>query len=262
MKLCRALGLEEARLVSLCGAGGKTSLMFALAREFAAAGDRVLITTTTKIATDEAAGPWPVIAAADAEAVLELARGAAADVIIAYDEETSGGTRLKGFSPETVDALHRAAYFDRILVEADGSARRPLKAPAPHEPVIPPATDAVVMVAGLIGLDLPLAEANLFRPEIWAALTGAVAGAPVSAESLARIIVHPQGSGKGIPSRAARILFLNRADDWHRLAQARHVIKLLSAAPRGRPDRAVAGWLLPEPEIAEMVVFRGRQSGA
>ena len=56
--LTGALGLERARLVSLCGAGGKTTLMFALAREWVGAGERVLITTTTKIARDEAAGPW------------------------------------------------------------------------------------------------------------------------------------------------------------------------------------------------------------
>ena len=40
--LIDALGLVSARLISLVGAGGKTNLMFALAREFAAVGERVL----------------------------------------------------------------------------------------------------------------------------------------------------------------------------------------------------------------------------
>ena len=47
--LIDALELVSARLISLVGAGGKTNLMFGLAREFAAAGERVLVTTTTKI---------------------------------------------------------------------------------------------------------------------------------------------------------------------------------------------------------------------
>ena len=41
--------MENGGVVSLVGSGGKTTLMFHLAREFASAGDSVLTTTTTKI---------------------------------------------------------------------------------------------------------------------------------------------------------------------------------------------------------------------
>ena len=71
--LIGALGLEHSRLISLCGAGGKTTPMFSLAREFVAAGERVLITTTTKIARDAADG-LPSFAATAPEQVLEHAR--------------------------------------------------------------------------------------------------------------------------------------------------------------------------------------------
>jgi probable selenium-dependent hydroxylase accessory protein YqeC len=41
--------LTEGGVVSIVGAGGKTSLMFRIARELSQAGESVLTTTTTKI---------------------------------------------------------------------------------------------------------------------------------------------------------------------------------------------------------------------
>ncbi|MCX7143370.1 MAG: selenium cofactor biosynthesis protein YqeC [Proteobacteria bacterium] len=189
--LIRAFGLEQSRLISLCGAGGKTTLMFALAREFIAAGARVLVTTTTKIARDEADG-WSSFNAASMERVLRTARRLLpergpqrAGALIAYSAVSVDGRRLIGFTPGLVDELAQSGRFDRILVEADGSARKPLKAPAAHEPVIPASTHALIIVAGINGLGLPLREDNLFRADIWSQLSGLALGASVTAESLA-----------------------------------------------------------------------------
>ena len=68
--LTRALGLGEARLIAICGAGGKTSLMAALVRELSARGERVLATTTTKMAIEEAEGPWRACEASGADDLL------------------------------------------------------------------------------------------------------------------------------------------------------------------------------------------------
>lgn len=262
MMLVHALGLEKARLVSICGAGGKTTLMLAVAREFLSAGERVLLTTTTKIAKEEAAGPWPVFATAGAEQILENTRRAwqkqgrgRAGAVIAFSRESGDRKKLIGFSPEIVDRLKDDAYFDRILVEADGSAGKPLKAPASHEPVIPSATDVLVIVAGLNGLGLPLDEENLFRPHIWAKLTGIALGSRVSADSLVQVVMHEDGLAKGCPEHAAKTLFLNRADNPQRLSQAKLVVQSLAAVPGRKPDRAVSGCLLPKPEITDVVFF-------
>jgi len=47
--LTDSLGLQEREVISLVGAGGKTTLMFRLARELLLAGRKVVTTTTTKI---------------------------------------------------------------------------------------------------------------------------------------------------------------------------------------------------------------------
>lgn len=258
MTLTDALGLAGARMVSLVGAGGKTSLMFALAREGVAAGERVLVSTTTKIASDEAVGPWPAFAAADAPAILRHARarlGADGGAVIAYSGEIGDGLRLAGFGPPVFHELLHDGYFRRMVIEADGAARKPLKAAADYEPVVPAESDALIMVAGLNGLGRPLDEANLFRPEIWARLTGQAPGAPVSARALARMAVIEDGLAKGCPPRARRILFLNRAHTPERQAEARLIAQLIAAAPGRKPHCLAYGWLLPAPEIIEVIGF-------
>ena len=53
MKLHKAFNVARGDVVSLIGAGGKTSTMVALAHELADEGWRVLVTTTTRIGEDQ-----------------------------------------------------------------------------------------------------------------------------------------------------------------------------------------------------------------
>jgi probable selenium-dependent hydroxylase accessory protein YqeC len=261
--LIRSLGLEQARLIALCGAGGKTTLMFALAREFTAAGERVLVTTTTKLAHDEAQGRLS-FAATGAEQLLTHARRLLpengpqrAGEVIAYSAVSEDGCKLIGFAPELVDALAQSGRFDRILVEADGSARKPLKAPAAHEPVIPAATQALIIVAGTSGFGQLLGEDKVFRAHIWSSLSGLALGVPVSAASLARTLLHPDGLARGCPAGARAILFLNQADTPERRAEASRVAGFLAAAAANPIERAVIACLLPQPDVAEIVLLQG-----
>ncbi len=245
--LIDGLGLTEAQLIALTGAGGKTSLMFALTREFEAAGERVLVSTTTKIATEEACGPWPSFSAGSATEIISQA--GTAPVVIAYHHEQANDQRLVGFEPEIIDEVKRDGPFDRILVEADGSARRPLKAPAAHEPVVPVSSDTVITVVGLNGIGQPLNSDNFFRPEIWQNLTDDTIDQPITAKAIAQAYQHPDGLSKGSPASATKILFLNQADTPDRLAAARDILQHLAGSTEGQPDRAVYGKLLPTAEI-------------
>jgi probable selenium-dependent hydroxylase accessory protein YqeC len=155
LTLLASLGLGPARVIAICGAGGKSSLMFALAGEFADAGERVLMTTTTRLALEQVRGRWPGVMAADANAIAATV-GTRPEPVIAYRGVDEPRGKALGYAPEVIDHLAERGPFTRILVEADGSARRPLKAPADHEPVFPARTDAVVIVAGATGLGRPL----------------------------------------------------------------------------------------------------------
>ncbi|MBT7954893.1 MAG: putative selenium-dependent hydroxylase accessory protein YqeC, partial [Rhodospirillaceae bacterium] len=152
--------------------------------------------------------------------------------------------------PKIIDQVKHNGPFDRILVEADGSARRPLKAPAAHEPVVPSGSDAMIIVAGLNGIGQPLDSDHLFRPEIWQQLTDDKAGKPITARAIAQALQHPEGLVKGCPPGAAKILFLNQADTPDRLEAARDILQQLASTKDGQPDRAAYGTLLPSPAIA------------
>ena len=260
--LIRALGLEHARLVSFCGAGGKTTLMFALAREMAARGERILICTTTKLARSEGEGPWRSFAASGVDEVLGNARrlGAQASpgAVLCYSALTVDGTKLLGHPPEMIDRLKEAPELDRVLVEADGSRKKPLKAPGADEPVVPLASDAVLVVAGLNGLGLPLADENVFRSAVWAALSGTGGGDPVSAESFAQVAVHEAGLAKGCPAGARRTLVLNQAHGLERRLLAERIVQLIAQSPSNPFDRITSGCLRSVPEMRGWDMVRRR----
>lgn len=254
--LVEALDLGKARLVALCGGGGKTSLMFALGEEWRRAGERVLLTTTTHIAAAQAEGRelWND---SNARTLLARARRSDASLVVATAGPAENPQKLRGLEPAQVDALAHAAIFGRIVVEADGSKHRPLKAPAAHEPVFPEATDAVVMIAGLAGIGRALADDTVFRLERWSRITATQPGDLITPLAVAQIVMHEQGLARGAPANAMRALLLNQADDDERVARAGEVYASLARLPGRRPDRVVIARLLPVPQVMRALEFRG-----
>ena len=211
--LAVCLGLAGRELVSLVGAGGKTSLMFQLAQELSLAGQRVITTTTTHIwQPDEE----EVLIEAGPERLLQrLGSGLVPGerICLAADQkEEDGRLKLVGLSPEAVGRLWDEGAAEYILVEADGARGLPLKAPRDHEPVIPDQATVVVGLVGLSALGRPLDEEHVFAARRLAGLTGARPGQRVDPQVAAQLIGHPAGLFKGTPSQASRVLFLNQSD--------------------------------------------------
>lgn len=115
------------------------------------------------------------------------------------------------------DSLHQVlslADEKRIplLIEADGSRRHPVKAPAEHEPPIPNLVEAVVVVTGFSALGKPCTSEWVHRPEIYSRLSGLEIGQPITIQAMQRVLCHPLGGLKNIPPQAQRIALLNQAD--------------------------------------------------
>ena len=117
---------------------------------------------------------------------------------------TEGG---KLAEPSFADWMTLADY---TLVEADGSKGLPLKAHAPHEPVIPPQSNQTILVLGAEGLGRTVAQAA-HRPALYARLAGAEEGSAVTPALAARML-----RAEGLHDR----VFVNQADDWERWADA------------------------------------------
>jgi probable selenium-dependent hydroxylase accessory protein YqeC len=122
--------------------------------------------------------------------------------------EADAPGKVKGIHPSWVPALKQS--WDFILVEADGSRRLPVKAPAVYEPVIPPGTDLVVGVIGLDCLGRSMDGETVHRPELFARVTGCAPGTPIVWKHLAELIRHPEGLFQG--AVGFRVVLLNKAD--------------------------------------------------
>ena len=122
-------------VTALIGGGGKTTLLYTLTEELRKKGT-VLLCTSTHIMTQ-----YEVLERAG-EAEISAALSAHGAVCVG---EPSAEGKL-GPPSLSFDALARLA--DYVLVEADGSRRLPLKAHAPHEPVIPPQSNQTILHVG------------------------------------------------------------------------------------------------------------------
>ena len=105
-----------------------------------------------------------------------------------------------------------------MLVEADGSAGRPLKAHLAHEPVVPENAGQTIAVVGLSGFGKPICEAA-HRPGRFAALAGAAVTDEATPEMAARVL-----KAEALHTR----VLLNQADTPERIEAAKRLIKLLN----------------------------------
>jgi probable selenium-dependent hydroxylase accessory protein YqeC len=251
-RLPGALLLEGGGVVSLVGAGGKTSLMYRLAAELAGGGQTVLTTTTTHIYPPAAAQCAVCILAPTADQVLAAAAGRLAEHrhITAAAGRVDASGKLLGLAPAEIDRLRTARVFDWIIVEADGAAGRPLKAPGGREPVIPACTGWVVGLIGLAALGRPLTEQWVFRPEFFARITGLALGAAVTAEAVAALFAHAHGLLKGAPALSRGLAFMNQADTPERRAAGDRIAALIKRAGGSRLRRAIVGQVLGEPPVS------------
>ena len=158
--LAEILGVRKG-VTAVIGGGGKTTLLRTLGEELARSGARVILATTTKFA--EALGRAPIVCAA------------------------APWWESGKLAASPVPMVRLTALADYVLVEADGSAGLPLKAHAPHEPVIPAEAARTILVVGASGFGRPIREAA-HRPERYAQLAGCDIETAVTPEIAARVL--------------------------------------------------------------------------
>ena len=228
-----ALRVGAGDVITLTGGGGKTTLMFRLAYELTAANLKVVTTMTTKIFVGQMKRAPAHLLLEDETSLL----AALPEALARHGHVLVGGRigadreKVEGVPPEIVDRIARAGIADALIVEADGSRRLPFKAPAAHEPVVPSSTTILVPLVGLDIIGRPLDAAHTHRPELIAALAAAELGAPITTETVAAAVAHPQGGAKGLPPAARLIPLLNKADMTGAAAEGRRIARHLLAHP-------------------------------
>lgn len=144
-------------IVSVVGAGGKTSYIKQMAKQYAAKGYKVFVTTSTKMYVEK-----NMVLSGNVEEILTHLEEygtvmAGLPIFDEYMEETDKRQKFQSLPGETFQII--CSHADVVLVEADGSKHLPLKYPNDGEPVIYEDTDEIVIVCGMHALGKTVKEA-------------------------------------------------------------------------------------------------------
>ncbi len=224
-------------LISLVGAGGKTTTMFALAQALKSLNKRVLVTTTTNIFYPEKDQYDAVIVNDAPEA--ELFHAVAGGTVTVLGGVVVNDRKLAGVDKAYIERLHSQGDFDCILVECDGAKRKPIKAPAHYEPVVPDTTTGTIGIIGLDAVGQPIDEEHVHRAEIFSGAVGRRLGELLDVEAVVELILSPQGLFKGVPEASLRSVLLNKADTAERKAYAAAIVRELRQRPGVHLDRCI-----------------------
>ena len=241
--------------VAIVGAGGKTTLMYRLAAEIAAEAARtnraILITSTTKIFWPETEEAEAVILTDDLEeAQSRIRRTARKDLRIVLAAGSHADPRyetkkLDGIPPDWADPLLEMEEVGWLLVEADGSQRRPVKAPGDGEPVWPNPVDWAVGVLGLSALGRPNHRDRVFRPDRVTRVTETPEGAALDLSAYLALMANPDGIFRGAPKESHLIGFLNQTDACDQVVDHEAIGYILNdKIDAGRMETIFSGSLL------------------
>lgn len=206
---------ETGHIVSLVGGGGKTTLMYFMAKTCAKEGKKVLVTTTTHIFM-----PARECYAASEEEVRAL-WAAGKFAVIGTPVPEKGKLKM----PDEMLLKRMLDEADVAFIEADGSKRCPIKVPRAGEPVFIPQSDLVIAVMGLSAIGKPLHEC-CFGLAGAAQLLDVAADHVLTEQDAAKILSSELGGRKDIGRRKFCVV-LNQCDD----------------GPRRRSADMIAAWL-------------------
>lgn len=226
LSLAQALRADSSACIAFVGAGGKTTALFQLARQLPSP---IIITATSHLGTWQFAQADHHIITESPAQVEQLEHGLHGVILVTGALD---GDRSKPVHEELLNWLFEfCGYHDiSLLIEADGSRQKPLKAWAEDEPPIPGFVRQVVQVVGLTGLGKFLNEENVHRPEIFATLSGLNVGDTITSNALQLVLTGASGGLKNIPAAAGRVVLLNQADTDELQAIAHGLAQLLLSA--------------------------------
>lgn len=209
---------EVSPVLSITGAGGKTTTALRLACEYKNVGNPAVVTTSTHLAIWDQ--PWFLLE--ESMEKLQQIRKRYGQVWVGI----SMGKRQKMKAVSETFFKKICELEVPVIVEADGARRMPCKVPAAHEPVILPQTTTVCSVYGLDAIGQRICD-GCFRAELAAEMLKKRETDRLEAADLARIAADRGGGRKGIQREQKHWVILNKADTNQRKEAAEEVCREL-----------------------------------
>lgn len=198
------INLNKKEIITIVGAGGKTSIMFNIAKKLSRIRKKVLVTTTTKIMKPNEEGIEVYIGEVKNISLINK------NIIVAGSKIVEKN-KIKGYSNYDIDNIFSKKIFDYIIVEGDGAKRKPIKAPRKNEPIVPPNTDILIGVIGMDSYEKEVNEDNVFGLEEFLRITGKDKNKKIDVNDIKELIINSQGLFKYKSKK--NILVLNKINE-------------------------------------------------
>ncbi len=212
MKIHDSLKISrENKVISLAGGGGKTTSLYALAKESAYYGRKTVMMTTTHIGLPRQEN----IDVYEKPTVAELRDSWKAGRIVAVGNRSDDGRMT---CPEESIYQLVCKNADAIYIEVDGSRGIPLKYPDWYEPVIPQNTSQTLVFSGVSVLGMPF-DTHCHRAKLAREKLG-IEEKIINEEIMARVLL--EGYGKYHPT-----YILNHADTSELILRGKNVADFL-----------------------------------
>ena len=209
--------IKKGEIISITGAGGKTSLIFFLAKNLSKKG-RVLITTTTKIYIPEKQYFEKLyignsVVMGDSKNIVVEGRGTLEN-------------KLLGLTYDEIE--DKKKLYDYILIEADGSKRKLLKGWNDSEPCIPNFTTLTIGVVNLKSIGLTINKENIHRLKIFQKNTSEAVGKLITSDILIKYIETGSFFQK---INSKNIIFLNGVESLEDLKVGLEINQKINGKP-------------------------------
>ncbi len=230
MSIIQALNIntDDRHVISIVGAGGKTTLLYRLSKELRNLGKRVILTTTTHIYIPSKDNYDSMLISEEYEAVTEFVKNLYKSGIYVLGEYINGEDKLKGIDKILVNRIFDFSSIDYVLVEADGAKNKSIKAPDGWEPIIPDITSIVIGVIGMDSLEKVITEESIHRVENFCNICECKIGDIIDEEMICKLITHPFGLFKNAPKSAKKIVFLNKTDSTEIISKGLRIKNMLA----------------------------------
>ncbi|MDF2505371.1 selenium cofactor biosynthesis protein YqeC [Clostridium sp.] len=236
MKLKDLLNINKGDVVSIVGAGGKTTLMFSLAEELRLE-DKVLVTTTTKIYVPERK-QYDYIAESKGE--FNHYNKLNKKGIYIYGKAVNDEKKLIGLDFELLNK--QLPYFDYVLIESDGSKKKPIKGWKDNEPVISSKTSKTIGVLSIENLLMEINEENVHNLEQFMNITGSSKYDIINMDHIMALIFSFKGLFKDAVGE--KILFINKVDTDKDVVLAQELVDNVRENNDGYIDSIILGRLV------------------
>jgi len=208
MSLIDTFKIANKDIITIIGAGGKTSLMFS-ASSLLRNKYKVLVTTTTHIYIPDKNIYDEIIMINDFtnkyyQSILENNKNG----VYVVGNHIVNNCKIKGLTFEMLDKI--IPYFDIAIIEGDGSKEKSLKGWNDLEPVIYPKTTKTIGLLDITSIGLDINEENIHRVDRFLDIINDYSANKVTIEHLEKIVLNENGLFK--INKGENILFINKVE--------------------------------------------------